>query len=747
MAKDLRKTGKKGLDPPRKGPTSPDPGVLAEVERFLEEMEGSGLPLVEDEGETGGTKAAELQANWIAAGLGVTADQLKRRVAGTEAGAEAGQVFYGIPLEGGELLVGVDGLRAYLCGMSPERAREAQTHRVLGERGLKDIEVVAPDGGNPWIRVAQGRAPVAGRAGEVQFCRPGQPEERLSYQVLSLLSAELHQLFQASGFDQKSLPNISAMAAVTGQVLGYVKDGVAGQEGRDVFGRSLAFALESPQGRLEAGGKVRLSAEGEYRAEGCGYLCLADGRLSVLPPIWLDQGAMHAYWVLLDERPQSLSAEMVHQCLGEAGVVVGIEEELVAQLVAQVQGGAHRLGLHLLAQGTGPVNGQDAQVEILVDLKRRAGTEKPDGSIDFREVNFAPNVGAGQVIARRRPPTQGVPGQDVKGQVLAARDGLDQPLKAGINVETRLEEGVEVYLATIEGAARQKEGELQVVRQLAVKGNVDFSTGNLDFRGEVYIDGSVVQGFSVKATGTITIADTVENGSTVLSVADIVVSRGILGRRTRVQAGGSIRAQFVQEAKVEAGGDITIGNYVYHATLRAEGKVMVRKGVGGKGGVILGGEIWGHDGVEAVQIGSTTGVAGTIVVGLQPVHAQQLDRLKANISVCQEHLQKVLRKFNLTAIDLAQIRNMVAAATGPHRKVLLHHARQLGQLVQLYQKLQGEKGVLEGQIRTAIKDVDIKVFDMAFFGVTIRIGEFQRKLREDIKSPRFHLFENRLVER
>ncbi|MBI2503033.1 MAG: DUF342 domain-containing protein [Candidatus Latescibacteria bacterium] len=730
--------------------------VLQDVERFLDEMEGLASPLADVDavaGELAGkeTEAEKLQARWIAEGLGRPVADLKRVVAGPEAGEDSGQVFYGVQVEGGELLVRADGLRTYLRNVSLEKAREAQTAKVLADLNLVSIAVEAPGKGHelqaPWVRVAQGQSPAAGKASQIEFYCPNQPEERLSFQALSLLSAELHQLFGDRGFDQHSLPSLRGMAVATGQVLARVSGGQAGQAGQDVFGRSLAPPLESPQGRVETGWQVSLSEAGEYRAERSGYLCLADGRLSVLPPIWLDKDEMHAYWVLLDEHPHPLTVEMVHQCLSDAGVVAGIQEESIVQLVFQVQSGQHQVGLCLLAQGRGPVNGQDARVEILVDLQRRAGTEKPDGSIDFREVNFAPSVGVGQVIARRRPPVVGTPGHDVRGNPLEAREGKDQPLQAGSNVEVRLTEGVEVYAATIEGVVKQIGDELRVIRQLALKGDIDFGTGNLDFRGEVYIDGSVVQGFSVKATGTITITNTVENGSTVLSAGDIVVGRGILGRRTRVQAGGSVRAQFIQEARVEAGGDITVGNYVYHALLRAEGKVVVHKGAGSRGGGILGGEAWGREGVEAFQLGSPNGVTGTIVVGLQPGQAQQLDRIKASAGTCQEHIQKLLHRFNLSRIDLAQIRNMVAAATGPHRKVLVHHAQQLGQLVQLYQKLQGEQAALEDRIRTAVKGAAVKVHDLAFLGVTIRIGEYQRKLREDVKSPRFHIHEGRLVER
>lgn len=212
-----------------------------------------------------------------------------------------------------------------------------------------------------------------------------------------------------------------------------------------------------------------------------------------------------------------------------------------------------------------------------------------------------------------------------------------------------------------------------------------------------------MQGFSVKATGSIT--NTPETGSIMQAAEDVTVVRGILGRRTRVQAGGDLRAQFTQEARVEAGGDFTAGNHVYRALLHAAGKVLVLKGGGSRGRGILGGEVWGQEGVEVYQLGSPNGVAGAVVAGLEPWQAKQLDRLKTSAGTCEEHIQIELRRFNLTRIDLGQIRNIVAAATGPHRTVLIHQTHQLGQLVQLYKKLQGEQQTLEGRIRTTVKGV------------------------------------------
>lgn len=752
--------------------------TLREADRFLREMEVQGrkgaVPLDQLEGmeflseeednaaaapaaEAGAAPvgqpgkaslAADPQAQQIALGLGRGVEELERVVAQSEAGEEKGQVFYALRAGEVEVLVRQDGMRAYVRGLSAEAAGQSQVLKVLEECHLRQVEVQAPKkkkGG--WIGVAQGKPPVAGKAAQLEFCCPGPPEEPLTLEVLGLLSLDLQRLFQAGGFDPQVVPELGAVAVVPGQVVARLGGQEESQAGQDVFGRPVAPLPVAPADRMEPGGHMILSPTGEYQAEGYGYLCIEEGRLSVWSPTWMDPGNMCAYWVLLDPRPHPVAAEMVHQRLEEAGVMGGIQEEQVRALAGQVQQGAHAVGIHLVAQGASAVDGQDVVVEMLVDLRRWAGKERSDGSIDFREVNFTPVVEAGQLIARRRPPTLGTPGLDLKGKVLEAKEGRDQVLQAGVNVEVKIDGESEVFAAAIEGVAKRNRDELSVIRQLTRKGDVDPETGNLDFKGDICIDGSVGQGFSVKATGDITISGTVEAGSTVLALGSIVVSKGIMGSQTRVQAQGSVRAQFIQEALVVAGGDIEVGNYAYHAHLQADGKVVVHKGTGTRGGGVLGGEVWAQAGIELHLAGSPNGVLGLLAAGLQPAQAQEADKLKAGALTCQAHILKILQSFNLTRINPAQIRAAIAAANGSHNQILMGQARQLEQLVHLYQKLQAELAELKGQIRTGVKEAQIKVMGTACWGVTIRIGEHQRQLTEDLKSPRFHLHEDRLVER
>ncbi len=399
-----------------------------------------------------------------------------------------------------------------------------------------------------------------------------------------------------------------------------------------------------------------------------------------------------------------------------------------------------------VAEGVPPRHGEDARLEVEVDMERRAGRLCEDGSIDFREVNFAPNVRAGQVIARRWPPTPGRAGKDVLGRALAAEDGRDLPLKAGGNVRCERDGKEEKFIAEVAGAAARSIDEIRVTQVLNVQGDISHNTGNLNFDGEICVQGSVMAGFSLKATGDIVIADAIEVGAEVVSRASITVGQGIVGRRTRVVAQGNVRAKFVQEAVVMSGGDILLGNSAYNARLYAGGKVIVTSGVGKCGGSIMGGQTWACKGMDLHLGGAPAGSKTELVAGLARVQAETLDKLSQRIEECNQHIAVILDRFNLSRIDIGQIRNMIAASVGPRRKILARHARQLGEIAQLYQKLLGQRQAMKTQLSAHLLQVSIRVRGTAFPGVELQIGEYRRRIEEEIESPCFHLREGKLVE-
>ena len=456
---------------------------------------------------------------------------------------------------------------------------------------------------------------------------------------------------------------------------------------------------------------------------------------------------MKVYLVLLDEHAQPVTIEMLQQCLIDLEVVAGVDEEKLHSKVAEIREGRHSRGMFLIAEGSAPVDGRDAEVEILIDVERRAGKELDDGSIDFREVNFTASVRVNEIVARHSPATRGTAGTDVRANTLEASDGEERNLKVGDNVRVEKEGGTELFISTIDGALRYENEEVSVIELLVLKGDVSFNTGNLNFGGEVVIDGSVIQGFSVKAGGDITITGTVEAGATVASRGSVTVGNGIVGRKTKVVSQGAVQAQFVQEATVMTGKDLSLGNYSYHAQLHCSGKLTISKGVGSQGGSVMGGQVWALRGID-VHIAGTKSSSETILVcGVNQEQVRKLDKIGGGLESCSEHITRILNRFGLTQIDMTQIRNMLAASTGPRRKILAHQSKQLGKLAQVYQSLLAEKKAIEDELEEISEGAEIKVKGSLFPGAIVRIGDRRRKIVEEAQGVRFHIEDDKLVER
>ena len=726
---------------------------LQEAEALTQGVAETVEEAVEEEAEVAGVERG-VQARWIAQGLQQPVENLARLEAGSEAGEDAETLFYTLTVSGVRLAIRCDGLRAYLIAVSSKETSEEKVVEVLQSVHLvhlktKGLPAFLKRKGKQmkWLKIADGRPPVPGHPDRIDFFCPGKSEQPLSAEAFSLMSMELTELFGVSRIDEGLLQTCQGLAAVPGEILARGIPEEGGEPGLDVFGRTLSPSLETRQERVKPGLRVSLSEEGGYRAEALGYMCLLEGELSVLSPLWMDPEQIKVYWLLLDDQPHPVTPEMVHLCLGELEVKEGIKEDKIEQLVQQVQQGTHKRGMFLIAEGTPPEHGEEARVEILVDLGRRVGKEREDGSIDFREVNFTPNVRQEQRIAQRIPPVSGTAGKDVTGRLLPAQEGEDHLLQTGAHVRMVVEDGVECFYSEIEGGLQvSKSGEeLSVIELLQINDDVSFSTGNLNFGGEVVVKGSVLQGFSVKAGGDITVTGTVETGATVVSQQNITVGKGIVGRRTKIMAKGGVSAQFVQEATVMAGQDIELGNFAYHADLRTGGKLTIAKGKGRNGGSIMGGQVWARQGLEAHLAGTKAHTATLLVAGLELEQAQKLDKLNASIDICFQHIVKILQRFNLEQVDVSQIRHMIAAAAGPRQKILAQAARRLGQVTQIHQKLMAARKALQEELGDIQKEVEIQIHETVFPGVEIRLGEYRLKMVDEIKGPRFHVAEDKLV--
>ena len=145
--------------------------------------------------------------------------------------------------------------------------------------------------------------------------------------------------------------------------------------------------------------------------------------------------------------------------------------------------------------------------------------------------------------------------------------------------------------------------------------------------------------------------------------------------------------------------------------------------------------------MRAGTIGRPDGTATLIAVGIEPEESRHLERLDHNLATSYEHILRLLRRFQLSSIDVAQIRNLIQASRGPQRKALAHNARQLARLAQLYRDLQQQQEALRQKVGKVSADVRA---DVVHPGVSVRIGTDRYDVRELLRDVCFHVNGNGL---
>lgn len=308
----------------------------------------------------------------------------------------------------------------------------------------------------------------------------------------------------------------------------------------------------------------------------------------------------------------------------EKGIYYGLDEAVIFD--ALLKGNTKET--YTVAKGKRPEEGADAYIEYTKDLETLgSGIPKTqdDGTVNFKELNFVQNVQAGEVLARKILAQVGKPGFNVLGQEIPGILGKDVFLPAGKN--TSLNEDGTILTSNINGKLELKDGKLSVSEVLEIKGDVDATTGNINFLGSVIVNGMVQSGYIVKAIGNIEIKGPVE-AAIIESSGDIILQRGIQGKEVgRLKAGGNIIAKFIELSTVIAGGNV-VTESILHSKVQSGGIVSLTAGKG----AILGSEVIAVNGLEAITVGSNLGRGTEIKLGAPAEVLEEYQALKAQIT-------------------------------------------------------------------------------------------------------------------
>ena len=340
-----------------------------------------------------------------------------------------------------------------------------------------------------------------------------------------------------------------------------------------------------------------------------------------------------------DDPVPEIALDDIYKALSAAGVVAKVDEDRL-RMALEKFAEAGEVVDYVVGEGRPPSPGEDAQIDFLYDPEDLIcrPEEQDDGSVDLRELNFIKKVNKGDVLATRTAPTQGVPGLNVYGSEIPVKPGRDVPLRAGRN--TRISDDGNQLIAETEGVYRLEGTKVSVLESFDIRNNVDYETGNLKSPGHLSISGDVLTGFTVQAAGDIEVGRTVE-GARVESEGNILVRGGIQGRdQAVIRAAGNVTSRFIQNADVQAGGDLYITGTVMHSHVVCKGRTVLT----GPGASLVGGRLESRFGIEVESLGSTANTRTEVIIGASKEELARLAKMKATVRGDREKIQKLKQR-------------------------------------------------------------------------------------------------------
>lgn len=306
----------------------------------------------------------------------------------------------------------------------------------------------------------------------------------------------------------------------------------------------------------------------------------------------------------------------------------------------------------VIARGLAPVNGNDAFItyHFLTDLKVKPKLNE-DGTVDFHQLNNISHIKAGDILATLTPEDPGKSGKDVYENEIKPKKVARNILRYGKNI-TIAEDNLSIT-SDVDGHVMLVGDKVFVYNTYDVPADVDNSTGDIEYEGNIFIKGNVRSGFKVKASGNVEIDGVVE-AAQVVAGGNIILKRGIQGMgKGLLVCGGNLVAKFIESSTAYVDGYVHTET-ILHSKVSADGDVIIQ----GKKASLIGGHIRSATLIESKIIGSAMGTATIVEVGMDPKlkdkinkSTKTLDEKSVELSKFRQICEMLAKKNEMGQLD------------------------------------------------------------------------------------------------
>ncbi|MGA1845829.1 DUF342 domain-containing protein [Deferribacter abyssi] len=359
----------------------------------------------------------------------------------------------------------------------------------------------------------------------------------------------------------------------------------------------------------------------------------------------ISEDEMKAYLFIPQNPKRNIDKKYLLNLLNEHGVKNGILEAELERIVYYLKNEKPLESSILVAQGKPPKNGSDG--ELIIKTKSEdifesiLGADEVHDKVDYKEA-FKKKlliVNENEEVAMIISPSKGENGYTVTGKTIEAVDGEEIEVTISENLE-RIDNKI---ISKIKGLLSIQQFDklhfiLDVTKTFIVNGDVDYSTGNIEFPGSVIIKGEIKPDFTVKADGDV-IAKSVSGN--IITKGNIKVSEGITGKsfvnRLIINAKGEITANYIQFAQITTESMIKVKKYIRDSIIFTENFVEVT----GTPGMIYGGKISALKGIKAKVLGSPSFAKTVVTAGISSKIVSEISHLTVEKNSINEQITKI----------------------------------------------------------------------------------------------------------
>jgi len=314
-----------------------------------------------------------------------------------------------------------------------------------------------------------------------------------------------------------------------------------------------------------------------------------------------------------------------------------------------------------IAFGKEPKHGKNAYFRPMVELfsdKLRKPTEIEGGKVDLKDLGDIDTVKPGEKIFRKFPLTEGTPGKNVLGELLAPTPGKDVKLETSSG--TVIDENDEnVLLAKREGLARLIENRMEVDDVYTLP-ELTPKQGHIKFNGTVMIAGDVSPEMKIIATGDVIIGGFVEQASvrcrgelTIISGASGKPLDNKIGDRSfncLLESGNRINLAFANQVDIVAKRDVFVHKQLSHCNVKAASLKVGQGEV--PNGKLIGGNHFLSKGLQVGKLGAPSDTQTSVSLNRSyEVFKQKEDMLWTKIEPYIEKLEKLKKQLKALVSD------------------------------------------------------------------------------------------------